>query len=174
MTMRAGRPGRHARTFHLAFHGGLPAVLAMTAPLLLARCGSPPPPPAPTVATLTLTASADVNPTQSGQGAPLIVRVYQLSGTAAFEKAEFFRLLNGDAATLGQDLVKRDEYLLAPGTKKQVALTVPDTVQALGVFAAYRVFQSLPWHATIPLPPHKATPVTVTLSAAGLHTGSAP
>ncbi len=170
MTMRAGRPGRHAKRFHQ----GLSATLAMAAPLLLTRCSSPPPPPAPTVANVTLAASADVNPTQSGQGAPLIVRVYQLSGTAAFDKAEFFGLLNNDAKTLGQDLVKRDEYLLAPGTKKPLALTVPETVQALGVFAAYRTFQSLPWHATILLPPHKTTTVTVSLSAAGLHTGSAP
>jgi type VI secretion system protein VasD len=120
------------------------------------------------VAQVKLTASADVNPTASGAGAPVVVRVYQLGSSAGFDKAEFFPLLNTDAATLGQDLVKRDEYLMTPGTTKEAALTVPDTVKAIGVFAAYRNFRTETWRATVPLPPHKTTPVTISLTATGL------
>lgn len=146
-----------------------PAVAALT--FALQACSGPPPPPPPlppTAAALTITASADANATVEGQGAPTIVRVYQLASTAGFERAEFFRLLNADTATLGPDLIKRDEYLLAPGASKQETLAIPDRVQALGVFAAFREFQSRVWRVTVPLPANKTTTATVSVSADGL------
>jgi len=142
--------------------------------LTLAACAGPPPPVPPTVAKLALTAAADVNPTRAGQPAPVMVRIYQLGSTAAFEKAEFYQLLNSDTASLGTDLVKKDEYLLAPGTSKTETLTVPDAVRAIGVFAAYREFQRVTWRATVALPPHATTAVTVTATAAGLRADAAP
>ncbi len=140
----------------------------LTAAISLAACSSPPPPPPPTVAQVKLIASSDVNPAQSGSGAPVVVRVYQLASPAAFDKAEFFPLLNGDAAALGQDLVKRDEYLMAPSTTKEASVTVPDRVMSIGVFAAYRQFQTKVWRLDVALPPHKTTPVTIRLGADGL------
>ena len=83
-------------------------------------------------------------------GAPVVLRVYQLGSTAGFEKAEFFRLLNTDTATLGTDLVKKDEYLLAPGSTKTETLTIPDSVHALGVIAAFREFKDVTWRVTVP------------------------
>lgn len=136
--------------------------------IAMAGCAAPPPPPPPTVAKLSLSAAADANATSGGQGAPTIVRIYQLASTAGFEKAEFFKLLNGDVALLGTDLVKKDEYLLAPGVKKEEVLTVPDKVTALGVFAGYREFQSRTWRAVVPLPANKTTPVSVVISASGI------
>ena len=123
--------------------------------------------PAPTVATVKLTASSDVNPA-SGHGAPVVVRVYQLTSAAAFEKAEFFPLLNADAAALGPDLVKKDEYLLAPGATKETTLTVPDRVQAIGIFAAYREFQTKTWRATAAVPANKTTAFAVSLGSGGV------
>jgi type VI secretion system protein VasD len=155
----------------------VPALLLLFAGLMmtLAGCGSPPPPPpAPTVADIRLTVSNDANATQSGEGAPIIVRVYQLASTTGFEQAEFFRLLDADARTLGSDLVKKEEYLLAPGTKKSIAATVPESVTAIGVFAAYREFLTKPWRVTVPVPPHKTTPVAVEITAAGLRIAPAP
>lgn len=134
---------------------------------VLAGCAAPPPPPPPpTVVKLSLVAAPDVN-----GAAPIIVRVYQLAATAGFEKAEFFKLFNADQATLGPDMVKRDEYLLAPGTTKDETLTVPDRVQALGVLAAYRSFQTLTWRVVLPVPPNKTTPLQVRATAAGLVAG---
>ena len=154
-------PGRHVRA-------SLAVAAACAAMLQACAAPPPPPPPPPTIAKLTLSTSADANATAAGQGAPTVVRVYQLTSTAGFEKAEFFRLLNADSATLGQDLVKRDEYLLAPGTTKEETLAIPDRVKALGVFAAYRQFGSRTWRVTVPLPANKTTPVTVTVSASGV------
>ncbi len=149
------------------------AQAGLLALLSVAGCSGPPPPPPPTVAKLTIEASPGANATADGRGAPTIVRVYQLAATSAFDKAEFFRLLNADAATLGPDLVKKDEYLLAPGTSKIETMTLPDRVQAIGVFAAYRQFQDRAWRVTVPLPPNKTTPVVLSVGAGGLAAGPA-
>ncbi len=162
---KSGKPGDASPRSHAGRAARRLTAVALV--LGLAACGAPPPPPPPTIVALELTASPDVNPTQSGQGAPVVVRVYQLAAAAGFEKAEFFRLLNADAATLGPDLVKKDEYLLAPGTTKKEKLTLPDTVHALGIFAAYREFRTATWRIVVPVPPHETTPVAVT-AAAGL------
>jgi len=124
-------------------------------------CSSPPPPP-PTVVNLTVSASPGVNPTAAGQAAPIVVRVYQLGSTTGFEQAEFFQLFNQDQAFLKTDLIKRDDFLLTPGQTKTATLTPTDQVKALGVLAAYRDFQHATWRATVPIPPHQTTSVTVT------------
>jgi type VI secretion system protein VasD len=135
------------------------AALALLAGI--ASC-SPPPPPPPTIVNLTVSASPGVNPTASGQAAPIVIRVYQLASPTAFEQAEFFQLFNQDQAFLKTDLIKRDDFLLAPGQTKTATLTPTDQVKALGVLAAYRDFQHATWRATVPIPPHQTTNVTVT------------
>ncbi len=135
----------------------------------VAACSSPPPPPPPpTVVELTLTATADANPTESGQGAPVAVRIYQLGSTAGFSNAEFFPLFNGDSEILKSDLVKRDDYILAPGQTKTATLMPTDAVKAIGVFAAYRDFQRATWRGTADIPAHQTTRVTVTAGAGGI------
>ena len=89
-------------------------VAALTAAAGIDGCGGPPPPP-PTIVNLTLSASSNVNPTAAGQGAPIAIRVYQLSSSANFNAAEFFPLYNSDAATLKTDLVHREDFLLRRG-----------------------------------------------------------
>jgi type VI secretion system protein VasD len=143
------------------------AVMALAFGLTLASCGAPPPPP-PTVINLTLAASNDVNATAGGQAAPLAVRVYQLASTSAFTGAEFFQIFNQDQATLGADLVKRDDAILAPGASKTLTLTPEDRVKAIGVFAAYRNYSGVVWRLTVPVTPHKTTTLTVTAGKAGL------
>lgn len=142
----------------------------MAALVLLAACAgcSAPPPPPPTVVKLTLIATPDVNPTPAGQAAPVAMRVYQLASSNAFGNAEFFQLFDHDQATLKTDLVKRDDFILAPGTSKTVTLTPTDQVKALGFFAAYQDFQHATWRADVAVPPHKTTTVTVTAGRAGL------
>ncbi len=117
---------------------------------------------------LKLTATADVNATASGQGAPVVVRLYQLASSASFDSAEFFRLYNSDAATLGPDLVKKEEYQLAPGESRQVTLAPTDQVRMLGVFGGYRDFTKVTWRVSVPVPPHKTTNLVITAGAHGV------
>ena len=144
------------------------AVMALVLGAALAGCAAPPPPPPPTVVNLTLSASTDANPTAAGQGAPVSLRVYQLGSTSAFTGAEFFQLFSQDKATLGSDLVKRDDLIIAPGTSKTLTLTPMDPVKAIGIFAAYRDYSGTVWRATTPVVPHKTTDVTVTAGRTGI------
>jgi type VI secretion system protein VasD len=144
----------------------MPALIAVALGSL-AACGAPPPPP-PTIVYVQLTATADANLTADGQGAPVAVRVYQLASKSAFEGAEFYPLYNADAAALGPDLIKKDEVLLAPGSSKTLPLMPADPVHSIGVFAAYRAFQTATWRAATDIPPHQTTTVTVTVGPAGI------
>ncbi len=133
----------------------------------LAACAPPPPPP-PTVVNVSLTASKDVNPTPGGQGTPLQITVYQLGSDAAFGSAEFFQLFSQDAATLKTDLVKKDQYILAPGQTKTATINPLDTVTAIGIFAAYQNYQAATWRAVVSVAPHKTTTITVQAGAKGI------
>jgi type VI secretion system protein VasD len=148
------------------------AVLGVTC---LAGCAAPPPPPPPpTVVNLTLSATPRVNPGPDGRGAPVTVRLYQLASSSGFGNAEFFPLLNTDAATLGNDLVKRDDVILAPSQTVTKTLTPRDDVKSIGLFAAYRDFQQASWRAVTDIPPHQTTMITVTADAGGIVLKAAP
>lgn len=153
--------------------GVLVACLALLAGL--AGCGAPPPPPPPpTVLEVKLSAAPDSNRNAGGEGTPVTVRIYQLGSPAGFEGAEFYRLYRQDAATLGSDLVKRDEYLMAPGSSRQVTLRPPEPVRALGVFAAYRDYGNATWRAVEAVPPNKTTEVTITVGPTGVTMAAKP
>jgi len=115
-----------------------------------------------------VTASGDSNASAAGQGAPVIVRIYQLGSASAFEGAEFYRLFNSDAATLGADLIRKDEVLVAPGATRTQSLDVSDKVRAIGVFAAFRTFSGKTWRVTLPVPDKSGTTVAVAVSATGV------
>ncbi len=137
--------------------------------LSLSGCGKdPPPPPPPTIVNLKLSATGTANAMTDGRGAPVLVRVYQLGSKAAFEREDFFRIYKEDAAALGADLLKKDEFLLIPGTAKTISLSPGPTVKALGVFAAYRDFQAVKWRVDTDIPPNQTTNLTLTADRPGV------
>jgi type VI secretion system protein VasD len=140
---------------------------------VVSACGGPPPPP-PTVVNLTLKTTPDANPTSSGEGAPLAIRVYQLASPANFNNAEFFALYNDDAGALKTDLVRREDFLLPPGQSKPDTITPTDQVKAIGVFAGYRDFQQATWRATADVPAHKTTTMTVVAGPDGIKINAGP
>ena len=86
-------------------------LLPLVPALALAHCGPSPKPPA--VLTLTLVGSAAQNPDTSGKASPVAVRIYQLTQTAKFERADVFALTEREAATLGQDSAGSQEFVLS-------------------------------------------------------------
>ena len=144
----------------------LPSALALL--LSLAACGGPPPPP-PTLVSVVATAESGSN-----AGAPVALRVYQLASPAAFDGAQFFAVFNGDAAVLKDDLVKRDDMILAPGQSKTIALAPADRVTTIGVFGAYRDVETTTWRATVAVPAHQSSVLTVTSGPTGVSAKIAP
>lgn len=134
---------------------------------LLAGCGGPPPVP-PTVVNATVAAGADANAGADGKGAPVALRIYQLVSPAGFAGAQFFSVFDKDAATLKDDIVKRDDLLLAPGQSKTLTLMPEDRAHAIGVFGAYRDYEHVVWHAVVDISAHQTSTLTVSADKSGV------
>jgi type VI secretion system protein VasD len=132
-----------------------------------AGCSSPPPPPKPitTPVAMTLVAGADANPDARGRASPLTVRVYALKTSGAFESADFFSLFEKDQATLGAEMVQREEMLLRPGDSKKLEMTLAADIKAIGVMAAYRDLDRARWREVKVVEPGKALVLTTTFGA---------
>jgi len=135
---------------------------------LLSGCGGAPAAPAPTVVDIAVATTKDVNADPGGAGAPIAIRIYQLGSSTGFKAATFFPVFEKDAATLKDDLVKREDLLLGPGQAKTLALTPEDRVHAIGVFAAYRDYEHVAWSGAVDVPAHQASKLMVTAGRAGL------
>jgi type VI secretion system protein VasD len=143
--------------------------LALAAVLIMTGCGkgaAPPPiviapPPKPIPAALTIAASADTNPDDTGRPSPVVVRVYQLKGDAAFTGAEFFPLFDDDQKVLGAELISRDEYVLAPSEQRIVEVAVSDDARFVGAVAAFRDIRNAEWRVLVPASPNAVMTVAV-------------
>ena len=125
------------------------AIFLLLPALALLRCGPPPPKPPP-VLTITLVGSADQNPDQSGTAKPVAVRIYQLTATAKFERADVFALTEHEQATLGQDDAGSQEFLLSPGETQTKTFELKPGVNAIGVAVMYRDIDNAQWRADAP------------------------
>ncbi len=123
------------------------SILALPA-LVLAHCAGPKP---PAVLTLTMIGSADQNPDAAGKAAPVAVRVYQLTQTAKFERADVFALTEHEQETLGQDDAGSQEFVLSPGETQTKTFELKSGVQAVGVIVLYRDIDNAKWRADAPV-----------------------
>ena len=139
----------------------------LLAACLLSACASKPPKPEP--ARARLVASEHVNPDASGRASPIVVRLFQLRDEDAFATAEFFDLYGKEKEVLGESLVSRQEYMLAPGETRDLEIPLDAQARFLGVLAAYRDIRGAQWRALTRAPEKKLTDllgrdgVTITL-----------
>jgi type VI secretion system protein VasD len=140
--------------------------------LLAVACGAPPPKPVVTPVSITLNASADANPDARGRPSPLAVRVYVLKSPGPFQSADFFSLFDKDTATLGAELVQREEALLRPGESKKLEFTLQPDAKVSGVMAAYRDLEHSKWREIRPLEIGKPNNLAVSFSATQINIGS--
>jgi type VI secretion system protein VasD len=138
------------------------------AALALSACKSPPPPPPPppTVVRIDVNALDRVNPDHMGRPSPVVVRVYELKATAAFDSADFFTLYSHDQATLGGDLNAKNEFMLKPGDRQNVEATAQPGTKFIAVVAAFRDIEHSRWRASAPVPANQTTQVNVRVDAA--------
>ena len=128
--------------------------------LLLASCSAPPPPPPPKLA-LTIHAGASQNPDPSGHPEPVAVRVYQLTGTGKFERADIFSLLDHQETALGPEMLGEEEVLISPGETRTLTREVKPGTQFVGVAVLFRDADHAKWRAVAPAAAHGTTALTV-------------
>ena len=130
---------------------------------LLGCASDPPEPPPPTIVNLQIEASENVNADSNGNGAPVMVRIYELSGQSNFNATDFFGLFNDDQAALGADLNHKQDFLLRPSESKKLTIKPDDDVQSLGFFAAFRKLDTATWRALVQVQPNQTQSYIVKL-----------
>lgn len=153
----------YGRRFCLRWAGAA-STSVIAAALLLSGCGSAPK-PVVTPVSLTLVAGPDVNPDVRGRASPVSVRVYALKTPGSFESADFFSLFDKEQATLGAELVQREEALLRPGDTRSLQLTLSADVKALAFMAAYRDLDRARWREVRPVTPGQPVNLRVMFGA---------
>jgi len=108
-------------------------------------------------------ASENLNADSNGNGAPVMMRIYELSGSSNFNATDFFAMFNDDSAALGADLERKQDFLLRPGETKKLTIKPGDEVSALGFFAAFRQLDTARWRAIVPVQSHQTQSYTVKL-----------
>lgn len=102
---------------------------------------------------VTIAGDAAMNVDAQGLASPVLLRVYLLKGTTTFQGADFFSLFERDQATLGGDLLAREEMHLRPGQSLSFSRELTADARAIAVFAAFRDLERSRWRAFEALPP---------------------
>jgi type VI secretion system protein VasD len=144
------------------------ALFLVTTLSILGGCGlfskDEPPPPPPARVELKIEAAPNINPDLQGRSSPLLLRIYELKDVSAFNAADFFNLYEKEQSALGVDLVRKDEFIVKPGERRETAFEASQDTRFIGVFAAYRKLDNAQWRAAAPIPPHQTTSFGVKLS----------
>lgn len=143
--------------------------------LVLAGCASDEPKPTPlppTIVQLRIEALPGINLDGEGRPSPLLLRVYQLRQTAAFNGADFFALYQNEQSVLGGDVAGKEEFIVRPGEKRELSFEAKPEVTAVGVFGAYRNLDSAQWRTSTAIPPNTTSIVKLRVSGDRLDLGS--
>ncbi len=109
-------------------------------------------------------ASFDINPDANNRPSPLVIRIYELKSISAFNDADFFKLYDEEAATLGGDMLSREEFELSPGQGREVTRTANDKARYFAVIAAFRNIDQARWRASTTLELNSKNTLVVRIS----------
>lgn len=109
----------------------------------------PPPPPPIKSVTVVLHAAPDINPGMNERPAPVLVRVYELKASTAFDAADYFALAEKDRESLGGDLINRDDYQVKPGERLQATRKLNASTRRLAAMVSFRDLERSVWKASI-------------------------
>jgi type VI secretion system protein VasD len=128
-------------------------------------------PPKPVAVKAALVTAVDVNPDIEGHPAPIVVRLYELKDTSAFNNADYFKLIDREQEALGPSLSGREEYEVQPGDSRTWDMKVPGEARFLGVTAGFRDLPNSHWKAVLPTPhKHFGTPrVTINVAKSAIN-----
>ena len=126
---------------------------------VLGGCKSAPPPV--TRVNGSISAAPGVNLSVSQRPSPLRLRLYELKSATAFNQADFMALYQSDQATLGPDMLAREEFVLQPEEARPYNKVLSPETRYLGVVALYRDLERATWRAVAPVQPGKAQTLQV-------------
>lgn len=139
----------------------LGSAMALT---IASGCSSAPPPVEPPkpcdtqIVTLDIYASGDVNPNESGNPRPVVVRLYQLSSDLNLQNARYDDVLLRSQEVLGKDVLKVDEVSVFPNDHLQIKFERIKEAGYLGGVALFHGPKGQSWKTfyEFPLAPGEA------------------
>jgi type VI secretion system protein VasD len=99
----------------------------------------------------TLVGGPNLNPNLEGRASPVVVRLFELKRTAAFEAASFSALFDRPKEALGDDLISQEEFVLRPGEIRHHDRSGAPSAAALGLAAAFRTLEGDSWRLSVPV-----------------------
>ena len=122
----------------------------------------------PTMLDLKVEAANNINPDPGGRAAPLVVTLYQLKSTAAFDAADYFQLVDKPANALGDSLVASEQVVVVPGQALSLPRQFDPGAQYVGIIAAFRSIDRAKWRVNAPVPAGKKTSLTALIDGLAL------
>lgn len=147
---------------------GLKGIIILTA-FFIAACSNTSLNPFSTKIDATIIVSANANMDRRGRASPIVIRVYELKSKAAFQNPDFFALFDQEANALGDDLLAREQYELAPNRQKRITKKLHQDTRFIGVVAAFQEIGRARWFDIHELKSHRKNKVTIKI---GKHTAS--
>ena len=110
-----------------------------------------------------------LNPDINGRPSPVVVTIYQLKSSYAFQQADYNTLSRNSAQVLGGDLLDKTTVEVRPNDTKKIKVTLSPNAKYLGIVAAYRNVNNGKWHSIIKLTDsaHHHTNVMLNLESQG-------
>lgn len=127
-------------------------------------CGPAPPPPEEPkpcdkqIVTLDIYGAGNINPNESGNPRPVVVRLYQLASDLNLQNARYDDVLLRAEETLGKDVMKQDDVTVFPNDHLQVKFERNKEASFLGGVALFHGPKGQSWKTfyEFPLPPGEA------------------
>ena len=133
--------------------------------LALTSTGCPPPPPAEVpepcdaqIVTLNIYAGDDINPNETDNPRPVVVRLYQLTTDMTMANARYDDILLKDEEVLGKQIMGRNEITLFPNDRVQVKFERNPDAYYLAATAMFHGPQGNSWKTFYQFPPMPDTP----------------
>jgi type VI secretion system protein VasD len=93
-----------------------------------------------------------LNPDVNGQPSPVMVSFYELTAPMSFKQADYFQLQANPGSVLGNDLIDEQTIELRPGQSLEHVVSIPMSVQYIGIAAGYRNIDQADWRKLIQIP----------------------
>ncbi|MFX1762484.1 type VI secretion system lipoprotein TssJ [Paraburkholderia sp. A1RI-2L] len=118
--------------------------------LVVTGCSSTKPPPSDATAySVHISVDKLVNLDSRGRPAPILVGIYELKATDAFDLASFPALQDRAKETLGENLVSLEQMVLVPGERRIVKRRANEMVRVVGFVAGYRELEQSGWRSSV-------------------------
>jgi type VI secretion system protein VasD len=110
----------------------------------------------------------------AGRASPIVVTLYQLKSTTAFEAVDYFQLAGKPEQALGDSLVAHEQVLLTPGQTLTLPREMDPATLHVGVAASFRAIDPAEWRGAAKLEAGKSNSLVATLAGTALALKPAP